>query len=241
MSPLRLLLLPSLLVAPLVAGCGGNVVADGSSTSTGAGGATSTTSSFSTSSSFGTSGTSGTTGTGFGSTSTGTGFGSTTSASSSSSSGTTGACVGSSIQVSPDNGGELDLGSNCASSYDPPGLTTPLGYLFAGGPAPGTEGLAILGCSSEASNAQGLRLFITGAAGAGNYGTGTAQYVDATGETWSSASGDMFGVLVIDFGAVGQAMDGKFAVTVQSQGPAIILHTLVGSFHVCRVMDQDVP
>lgn len=150
-----------------------------------------------------------------------------------------GTCV-STIQLVADNGAPVELTSICAgATYNPSNSTVPIGYLFQGGPPPGESNLTLLGCVSDAPGAEGIQLFTDDVFGPGTFYGGTATYTDAMGTASTSTSN--YEVTIMTLGPLGQAIEGTFAATTQTQGPAIIVHFLSGSFHICHVEDEDAP
>jgi hypothetical protein len=134
----------------------------------------------------------------------------------------------------------VELTSFCSETgYNPTGATGPIGYFFRGGPPPGVNELILLGCASEAPGAEGIQLSTSDVSGPGTYANGGAVYTDAMGMTSTGTS--KYDVTITSLGQVGQAIEGTFDVTTQTQGPAILVHFLGGSFHVCHVPDENAP
>ncbi len=213
--PLHLVLVPAILVA-----CGGNVVVDPASMTTGAGAATTTTS---------------TIGVGAGTTTTSTtgagGASTTTTTTTTVGAGGGPTCVGF-MAVLLDGAGLPPFSSSCSMGGEPPPpLSTPLGEVLGSGSSASTF---IDGCASEAPQAQGVFMAFEGE-GAGTYQPPKAFYVDPSGATCGADSTAT--MLTIDtFGPVGGMITGFFTMAVFDN--VMGEHKVEGKFSVCRVPDN---
>jgi hypothetical protein len=142
--------------------------------------------------------------------------------------------------VVADNGPPTHWTSICWGSWGSMVSTSPVGYFFSGGPAPGTQALDIDGCENggDLAASPGIGLSATNATSAGTFTTGSAHWTDALGATWG-VPGDAFKMTVTSIGPVGGYIDGTFDVVVSHGGNAA--HSVAGSFHVCRVPDELAP
>jgi hypothetical protein len=202
----------SLLCLVATAACGGSVESHG-----GSGGATTTTTGQSTDSTTTMSSSSTTTSSGGG--------------------GGSAPCAGE-VQVIEDNGSPQIFGSVCDSSWGSDHSDKAVGYIFMGGPAPGAQGLVILGCASPQSGSPRLSLAPTDAVTPGTYTAGTTSYTDSQGITWG-VSVDPFELTVTSLGDVGESIVGFYSVMVTHGGNAA--RDLAGSFDVCRIPDMIAP
>jgi hypothetical protein len=175
----------------------------------------------------------------------GTGVGGGASTSSTSASGTTGsngtggssACSGY-IDVVENGEASQHFGSNCMGSWGSSETMTAVGFHFAGGAAPGADEIDINGCATAGNNAAGLHLRTPKVSAPGTFLDGAADYTDAAGAPFSSAA-DPYKIVITKLDAPGGVIEGTFDLTVT--GPTDAKKALKGSFHVCRVADQDVP
>ena len=196
----------------LCAACGGKAVIDGSSTGgTGGAGGTSTTTTTHTTS---------------------------TTSSSSSTGGAGGTeCLGE-LEVVVDNGAPVPFASMCQGAWGSDESNKAVGYMFSGGPAPGSQGLVVLGCAHSYAGSQGIILAPRNATSPGTYTAGTATYTDENGGSWG-ADGDPFHMTVTKLGPVGGSIEGTFQALVTHGGNAG--HNVSGTFNVCRVSDMLAP
>jgi hypothetical protein len=210
--------LPVLVAVAALCGCSGTV-STVSTGSTGAGGSGSSSSHCSSS---------------------GTAGGSASSSSHASSSGTGGQGCGGAIDLAVDNGAPVHWASICFGSWGSGSTTSAVGYFFSGGPAPGIQALDVEGCenSGDAVVSPGIRLSAPNAMTPGTYTMGSATYTDSMGVSWG-APGDAFKMTVTAIGPVAGHIDGSFSGFVSHGGNAV--HSLDGSFHVCRVQDELAP
>jgi hypothetical protein len=191
----------------LLAACGGNVAVDGAG---------------------GSSGTLTTT----------TGVGGSTASSSTTTVGAGGGCGGAAtIEVSMDNGAPVTLTSLCSPNWNPSNSTQPIGYIFAGGPAPGLEGLVVTGCAGDTPEA--IQLSVSNVMAPGMFTTGSVQYTSPAGSPLAGVS--PFAVDLTAFGAIGEPVVGTFTATVSESPSDGDPHLLSGSFQVCHVQDEDAP
>jgi hypothetical protein len=196
-----------LLLASLVlAGCGANVVVDGSS------GTTTTTTTGST-----------TTGTTFTTTATTTIVTTTTT-------GTLG-CTGGSISVIVDNGPPEQLGSMCNDPmWNPTASSGAIGYLLEGG-ATNIPTLQLLGCASGAPGAQGIQIHVRNATGKGTYSDASVSYTDGMGTTYTSMTGTT-SVAIAALEPVGGVIVGQYKAIVVGGGSSKLLNGGIGLCHV---------
>jgi hypothetical protein len=201
-----------LLASLALAGCGANVVVDGSP------GTTTTTTTHRT-----TTGTTSTTGT----------IGTTTTTGTSS-------CNGGTIEASPNCVATPPLTSSCNNPpWNPTQTTGPEAYLVQGGPPPGVSILNVIGCSSSAPGAVGVQIQAPDVTGPGSYAIGAATFIDYDGTTFKFTPGvgkSFFSVGQL--GPVGQYVDGQFGMEVSAGASSL---QLSGSFHICHVPDEEVP
>jgi hypothetical protein len=115
---------------------------------------------------------------------------------------------------------------------------TAVGYHFAGGAAPGADEIDIHGCATSGNNSPGLLLRTPKVTAPGTFLDGEADYVDAAGVPLSTA-GDPYKIVITRLDPPGGVIEGTFDATVT--GPTDGKKTVTGTFHVCRVGDQDVP
>jgi len=140
-------------------------------------------------------------------------------------------CVGE-VQVVEDNGSPQVFGSICQGAWGSEQTDKAVGYIFMGGPAPGAQGLVILGCAGPQAASPGITLAPTDALTPGTYTAGATSYTDSQGNTWG-VSGDPFELTVTTLGDVGGSIVGTYSVMVTHGGNAA--HDVSGSFDVCRV------
>jgi hypothetical protein len=212
--PARRLLLASVVLA----GCGGNVVVDGTS-------GTTTTASTTTGTTF-TTGTTGTTGT--------TTIGTTTI-------GTTTtvpfACGGGSISLAVDSGPMSELPWICNDPpWNPGQSTTPIGYLVQGGPPPGVSIFNLLGCMTNAPGARGIHVQAQNVMGSGNFNDVSVTYDDGNGTTFTSVAGKS--ELELNLVPLGLWLTGSFDSLVAAGGQS---HWVSGGFNVCHAPDEQLP
>jgi hypothetical protein len=146
-------------------------------------------------------------------------------------------CAGE-IQLVVDNGSPEILTSICYGAWGSNDSTKAVGYIFSGGPAPGTQGLVVLGCVGPETGSEGIQLAPEDAIGPGDYTAGSTTYTDPGGMTWGVA-GDPFAMTVTNLQPVGGSIQGNFQVMVTHGGNAA--HNLEGTFDVCHVTDMQVP
>jgi hypothetical protein len=193
--------------------CGGSV--DSASTGTsGSGGSSSGTSSATSSGSGGGATTSSTSGTGGGS-----------------------ACSGF-IDVTEQGGAPQHFASICEGSWGSSETMTAVGYHFSGGVSPGLDEIQIGGCAGPGNNAPGLHLTTPKVTAPGTFMDGSATYTDANGGSWSTAA-DPYQVVITKLDGPGGVIEGTFTGSVT--GPMDGKKSLTGSFHVCRVADENAP
>ena len=194
----------------------------------------------------GTSGTGGTAATSTSSgmsTTTGTGGDATTTTSSTSSgSGTGGAGGGSAcsgfIDVSEDGGATQHFASICEGTWGSSETMTAVGYHFSGGAAPGADHLEIIGCASAGAKSAGLHLTTPKVDAPGTFTDGSASYTNSMGAGWSTGF-DPYKIVITKLGPPGGVIEGTFTLSVT--GPTDSMKKLTGTFHVCRVADQNAP
>lgn len=162
-----------------------------------------------------------------------------TTSSSSGAGGGGGGCSGS-ISLVMDNGAPQVFSSACAGMWNPPMEKSAIGYIVSGGPAPGIENLILGGCATPAENSEGLSFSVTKATSPGVYTDGLTQYIDPNGSPWGFA-GNPFELTVDKLGDTGDSIDGSFKVIVTHVPNGNAAHTITGTFHVCRVLDELVP
>jgi hypothetical protein len=201
-----------LLLATLaLAGCGANVVVDGSP------GTTTTTITRTTTGTTSTTGTTGTT------TTTG-----------------TSPCNGGTIEASPNDVVTPPLTSICNDPpWNPTQTTGPEAYLIQGGPPPGVSILSVIGCASSAPGAVGIQIQVPDVTGPGTYAIGSATLTDWIGATLKFTPGVGKSYFTVgQLGPVGQYIDGQYDMEVSAGAKS---DQLSGSFHVCHVPDEEVP
>ena len=221
---LRLISFLPFALAPLACGGTGDTATSGT---TGSGGSAGTTSSGSDSTSSGTSAGGGA---------------STSSTSSTSGSGTSGAggssaCAGY-VDVAEDGAAKQHFASICMGSWGSAETMTAVGYHFAGGVAPGADEIDIHGCATAANSSPGLLLRTPKVTAPGTFLDGEADYVDSVGTPLATA-GDPYKIVITRLDPPGGVIEGTFDLKVT--GPTDAKKTLTGSFHVCRVADENVP
>lgn len=143
-------------------------------------------------------------------------------------------CSGGSIDVSIDDGGIMTFPSICNGSWGSLSTSSAVAYEVAGGTV--FNGLAIDGCATGLPSSQGLVLDINGAQGTGTYTAGSTTYTDSSGNTWGSPE-DPFSVMISQFNPPGGVIEGQF--TVFAGNAADAGYSLSGTFHVCRVQDEN--
>lgn len=217
MRSIVLLLAPVVALSPLA--CGGTVESTSSTTGT-----TSTSTSASTGT--GISGSGGAGGSG--------GSGSSASSSASSSTGTGGgsACAGY-LDVTEQGAAPQHFASICQGSWGANETKTAVGYRLSGGAPPGLDQLEINGCADLNSDI-GLHLTTAKASAPGTFTEGSAAYSGGYG-----TANDSYQVVITKLDEPGGVIEGTFALTVT--GPTDGKKSLKGSFHVCRVQDENVP
>ena len=220
MKPRCLFLVPFLALAPVACGGTGDTATSGT---TGSGGSASTTSSGSDATS--------TTGAGGGAST------SSTSGSGTSGAGGSSACAGY-IDVTENGAAKQHLASICMGSWGSSETMTAVGYHFAGGEAPGVDEIDIHGCATAGNSSPGLLLRTPKVTAPGTFLDGEADYVDAAGSPLSTA-GDPYKIVITKLDPPGGVIEGTFDLEVT--GPTDAKKTLTGSFHVCRVADENVP
>jgi hypothetical protein len=226
MRTLALLLIPVAALSSIACGGTGDSATTGTGAGTGAGGMASTTASTST-------------GTGQG----GAGGGAATSGSATSSgSGTAGtggssACSGF-IDVTENNEVTQHFASICAGSWGANETMTAVGYHFSGGVAPGVDQIEIDGCASMAVGSARLHLTTPKVSAPGTFTEGSASYTDGVGAQWSTGL-DPYNVVITKLDMPGGVIEGTFNLSVT--GPTDGMKALKGSFHVCRVADENAP
>jgi hypothetical protein len=146
-------------------------------------------------------------------------------------------CSGS-ITFTVDNAASQTFSSICNGSWGSADSSTAVAYLYQGGPPPGVRNLIIDGCATELPGSGGLNLTLFQSNGTGTYTNGMATYTDSAGGSWGS-NGGPFSVDVTAYGSTGEPVDGTFNATTANNADAG--HVLVGSFHACRVPDEDTP
>jgi hypothetical protein len=216
---LRLIPFLPFALAPLACGGSGGTAATGSGGSTG----TASTGSDTTSS----------TGAGGASASTSSASGTT----GSSGTGGSGACSGF-IDVTETGGVPQHFASICAGSWGSSETMTAVGFHFAGGAAPGADEIDINGCATAAAGSAGLHLRTPKVSAPGTFLDGDADYVDAAGVPLSSAA-DPYKIVITKLDQPGGVIEGTFDLTVT--GPTDGKKALTGTFHVCRVANEDAP
>ncbi|MEP7119676.1 MAG: hypothetical protein ABJE95_02155 [Byssovorax sp.] len=218
-----------LALGPIACGGTGDSASGGT---TGAGGSGSTTSS----------GSNSTSGTGVGGGASTSSTSGTAATSSASGSGTTGAGGGNAcsgyIDLTENNEVKMHFPSICMGSWGSNETMTAVGYHFAGGAAPGADEIDIHGCATTGAGSAGLLLRTPKVTAPGTFLDGDASYTDAAGVQLSS-SADPYKIVITKLDPPGGVIEGTFDVTVTS--PTDAKKTLVGSFHVCRVADENVP
>jgi hypothetical protein len=115
---------------------------------------------------------------------------------------------------------------------------TAVGYHFSGGVAPGLDEIDMNGCAGPGNNVAGLHLTTAKASAPGTYLDGSASYTEASGGLWTTGL-DPYSVVITRIDAPGGVIEGTFAVTMTN--PIDAKKSLTGSFHVCRVMDENAP
>ena len=146
-------------------------------------------------------------------------------------------CAGE-IQLVVDNGSPEILTSICQGAWGSSESSKAVGYIFSGGPYPGTQGLVVLGCAGPEAASEGILLSPADAIAPGHYTAGTTSYTDPGGITWG-VSGDPFDMTVTALGPVGGSIQGTFSVMVTHGGNAA--HDIEGTFDVCHVTDLNAP
>lgn len=142
------------------------------------------------------------------------------------------------VTVAAGNERSERFSSICDGSWGSQAATTAIAYLYQGGPPPGEHNLIIEGCSSAAAQSAGIQLSLFQDNGVGSYPNGSLTFTDDSGITWSS-SGGPFSASITLYGAPGGAVEGTFSSTAFDAADAG--ETVAGSFHVCRVADEDTP
>lgn len=97
--------------------------------------------------------------------------------------------------------------------------------------------MEILGCAGAGSNAAGLHLSTPMVTAPGTFLDGSANYTDAKGVTFSSGL-DPYQVVITRLDPPGGVIEGTFKLSVT--GPTDAKRSLTGTFHVCRVSDENV-
>jgi hypothetical protein len=115
---------------------------------------------------------------------------------------------------------------------------TAVGYHFAGGAAPGADEIDMNGCAGTGNNAAGLQFQTPKVTAPGTFLDGAVSYTDAAGVTLSTA-GDAYKMVITRLDPPGGVIEGTFDATVT--GPTDAKRTLTGTFHVCRVANEDAP
>ena len=132
------------------------------------------------------------------------------------------------------------LSSVCGNTWNPTMATGATGFIFAGGPAPGVEGLNLDGCASLDDGSEGLQLSLPSVTGPGKVVAGSAQYNQKLGETLFSVDNSLV-VDITKLGAVGDTIEGSFSMVLSANPMTMAEHKLTGTFSVCHVPDEDVP
>ncbi len=206
----------ALLALPLLVGCGGQVIIDGS------GGATSASSPASSSSSSKAA-----------TSSTGSGF---TTGASSSTGGTSPACADAYVDVDTGSG-PVHLVGSCPNAWGSNESSRPVAFFTAGGALAGQLTiLACLGPTSTAPRVQAVGFGIDTEVPSASTGTVT-QYIDDSNTMWfpTAKSG---AVTVTHMGKLGELVEGSFSGDVTSGGKVL---SVTGTFRACRVDDLALP
>jgi len=148
-------------------------------------------------------------------------------------------CSGAYVEVSGDGATTQHLTSVCGGSWGSSETSTPVGYVFSGGPAGSVPHLIIDGCASSQPGSVELRLSLANASSTGMFSDGDAQYHDAMGLTWTSLPQSLAVNVTAYGGGVGDLVSGQFKAIVTMGGDAGI--NLSGTFAVCHVSDENVP
>lgn len=136
-----------------------------------------------------------------------------------------GGCASPSIEVNGD-GAPKSLDAGCGA------LGSDTAAAWEEQPDGGDVTLHLAACASGASTS--LEITASGPLRTGDIAPGDARYIDAAGTTWSAFPTTL--KLTIDAtGAVGEAVRGQFAVTVNAKGPS---RAIEGTFTLCRAPDR---
>jgi hypothetical protein len=118
--------------------------------------------------------------------------------------------------------------------------TTAIGYVRSGGVAPGTSSLLVTACATFSAAKSRILLGVDGATSVGTYKMpAAAAYKDDQGVDWGGTDKDTTTTVITRFDDVGGAIDGTINGKLTQDGQGSL--TIAGSFHVCRVLDEDVP
>ena len=141
------------------------------------------------------------------------------------------------ISVAADNRDAELFASICYGGWGADASTSAVGYIFAGGPYPGVEGLDVVGCANSNPQSPGITLSGSNVMSPGTFAAGMTSYTDVTG-SWGVA-GDPFQMVITRLDSTGGVIEGTFNARVSHGGNAA--HALTGSFHVCHVSDEYAP
>ena len=130
----------------------------------------------------------------------------------------------------------VSLTSSCFKQNPP--VPYPFAYLTEGGP-PGNPGtLTLEGCASPGDGPPGIQLTVPGAIMSGTYPLGNAslRYVDANGVLYTELLGGT--LLITDFQPPGGQIVGTFQTKAVDATQGVPLEA---KFAVCRLSDENVP
>jgi hypothetical protein len=150
-----------------------------------------------------------------------------------------GPCAASFVNVSLDEQPAIAFTSICYPRWDPTGSTYAVGWLEH--PSSPPPDLDVMGCANTGFASAGIEIQTFNGIDVVSPKGMSVCYRDPTGRVWDSMSGGSmpkFGLTLWEVGAVGEFIDGTFTAT-GIIGPELDpVHTVSGSFHVCREPDQ---